>query len=383
MKRVLIYVLGAVTLVAAVSAYLYVRPDIAARVFLGAAPSPVEMNLRHVHVVPEADKKTRAIVAAARLFLDSLDDNQRQAATYRFTDNAQRANWSNFPQGMVPRGGVKLGALSKLQRASLDKLLGELLSEDGVRNITYQLAAEDMLVSGGLSGVMKYGSEYFYAAFLGEPSTTEPWMFQFGGHHLAINATVFGPDVSFSPMLTGGQPLHLRLDGDDVFITHGETAAAQAFMDSLTDDQREQAIRAERRIGLVLGPGKYGVTVAPEGIQGSELTAMQRTLLLDVIEARLGFLNDDDYAQKMKTVGAEIEDTYFGWWGRQDEVGAAYFRVTTPSLVLEYASQDDEGAADHAHSMYRELDNDYGSAWIGAGGSTNLSSDNGAPAQGR
>ena len=383
MKRVLIYLLGAVTLVAAVLAYLYVRPDIAARVFLGAAPSPVEMNLRHVHIVPEADKKTTAIVAAARLFLDSLDDNQRHAATYRFTDNAQRANWSNFPEGMVPRGGVKLGALSKLQRVSLDKLLGELLSEDGVRNITYQLAAEEMLVSGGLSGVMKYGSEYFYAAFLGEPSTTEPWMFQFGGHHLAINATVFGPDISFSPMLTGGQPLHIRLDGDDVFITQRETAAAQAFMDSLTDDQRKQAVRAEHRIGLVLGPGKYGVTVAPEGIQGSQLTAMQRTLLLDVIEARLGFLNDDDYAEKMKVVVAEIEDTYFGWWGQQDVLGAAYFRVTSPSLVLEYASQDDEGTADHAHSMYRELDNDYGSAWIGAGSSTNLSSDNGAPAQGR
>ena len=368
MKRVLIYLLGAVTLVAAVFAYLYVRPDIAARVFLGAAPSPVEMNLRHVHVVPEADKKTSAIVAAARLFLDSLDGNQRQAATYRFTDNAQRANWSNFPEGMVPRGGVKLGALSKLQRVSLDKLLGELLSEDGARNITYQLAAEDMLVSGGLSGVMKYGSEHFYAAFLGEPSTTEPWMFQFGGHHLAINTTVFGPDISFSPMLTGGQPLHLRLDGDDVFITQRETSAAQAFMDSLRDDQRKQAVRAEHRIGLVLGPGKYGVTVAPEGIKGSELTAMQRTLLLDVIEARLGFLNDDDYAEKMKTVVAEIEDTYFGWWGWPDEVGAAYFRVTTPSLVLEYASQDDEGPADHAHSMYRDVDNDYGSAWIEAGG---------------
>ncbi|MYF18164.1 MAG: DUF3500 domain-containing protein, partial [Gemmatimonadetes bacterium] len=245
-------------------------------------------------------------------------------------------------------------------------LLGELLSEDGVKNITYQLAAEDLLISGDLFGAMKYGSEYFYAAFLGEPSTTEPWMFQFGGHHLAINATVFGPDVSFSPMLTGGQPLHLRLDGDDIFITQRETAAAQAFMDSLTDEQKGQAVRAEQPIDLLLGPGKYGATVAPEGIKGSELTAMQRTLLLDVIEARLGFMNNDDYAEKMKTVVAEIEDTYFGWWGRQGVLGAAYFRVTSPSMVIEYAVQNGEGTIDHAHSMYRELDNDYGSAWIGA-----------------
>ena len=366
MKRVLIYLLGAVIVLAAIFVFLLFRPDVATRIFFGAAPSPVEMNIRPAHDVPAADEKTAAIVAAARRFLDALDDNQRQAATYRFTDNAQRSNWSNFPEGMVPRGGIKLGTLSGSQRARLDGLLGELLSEDGVRNVTYQLAAEDMLVSGDLGSVMKYGSAHFYAAFLGEPSTTAPWMFQFGGHHLAINATVFGPNVSFSPMLTGGQPLHLRLDGDDVFIPQRETSAAQAFMDGLTDEQREKAVRAERPIDLMLGPGKYGATVAPEGIKGSELTARQRTLLLDVIEARLGFMNDDDYAEKMKSVVAGIEDTYFGWWGRQDVLGAAYFRVTGPSLVLEYAIQNGEGTVDHAHSMYRELDNDYGSAWIGA-----------------
>ena len=340
LKRVLICLLGVVIIVAAIIAYLLIRPDVGARIFFGVDPSPVEIALKHAYDVPAADNRTVAIVAAARRFLDSLDDNQRHAATYRFTDNAQRSNWSNFPEGMVPRGGVKLGVLSDIQRANLDKLLGELLSDDGVKNITYQLAAEDLLIEEDLFGVMKYGSEYFYAAFLGEPSTTEPWMFQFGGHHLAINITVFGPDVSFSPMLTGGQPLHLSLDGEDIFIVQREAAAAQAFMDSLSDDQREQAVRAEQPIDLLMGPGEYGATAAPEGIRGSELTAMQRSLLLDVIEARLGFMNNDDHARKMKTVTAEIEDTHFGWWGPQGVLGGAYFRVISPSLVLEYAVQD-------------------------------------------
>ena len=228
------------------------------------------------------------------------------------------------------------------------------------------MAAEDTLVPGDPFGVMKYGSKHFYAAFLGEPSTSEPWMFQFGGHHLAINATVFGPHVSFSPMLTGGQPLRLRLDGEDIFIAQEETAAAQAFMDSLDDGQREQAVRAAEAIDLQLGPGKFGATVTPEGLRGNRLAAMQRTLLLDLVEARLGFLNDDDRAEKMKTVAAEIEDTWFGWWGPQDVRGSVYFRVTGPSVTLEYAGQNGGGAVDHAHSMYREPDNDYGSAWIAA-----------------
>ena len=161
MKRVLTCIASVMVAAAAILVFLFLRPDIAAWVFFGTAPSPVEMTLRQTHDVPAADGKTEAIVAAARLFLDSLDDNQRQAATYRFDDNAQRSNWSNFPEGMVPRGGVRLGALSELQRENLDRLLGELLSEDGVRNITYQLAAEDMLVPEDMFGAMKYGSEFF------------------------------------------------------------------------------------------------------------------------------------------------------------------------------------------------------------------------------
>ncbi len=366
MKRVLIYLLGAVIIAAAVFFFLNFRPDIGARVFFGVDPSPVEINFKQTYDVPATDKKTAAIVAAAKLFLDSLGNNQRQAATYRFTDNTQRSNWSNLPEGMVPRGGVKLGVLSESQRAKLDKLLGELLSEYGVKYITYQLAAEDLLIPNGLFDNTKYGSEYFYAAFLGEPSTTEPWMFQFGGHHLAINVTVFGPHASFSPMLTGGQPLHLRLDGDDIFIVQRETAAAQAFMDSLTDEQKRQVVRAERPIDLLLGPGKYGASAAPEGIRGSELTAKQKTLLLDVIDARLGIMNNHDHAEKMKSVVAEIENTYFGWWGREGVLGAAYYRVTSPSMVVEYAVRNGEDTVDHAHSIYRELDNDYGAAWIKA-----------------
>ncbi len=366
MRRVLICIAGAALALAPILVFLWFRPDSAARVFFGASAAPVEIALRRSYDVPAADEKSVAIAAAARLFLDSLERSQRQEATYPFTDNVQRANWSNLPERMVPRGGIKLGALTEIQRELLDKLLAEFLSEYGVDNVVYQLAAEDTLFSGRASGATQSGSDLYYAAFLGEPSTTEPWMFQFGGHHLAINATVFGPHVSFSPMLTGGQPLRLRYDGEDIHITQRETEAAQAFMNSLTAEQKRQAVRAERAVRLWLGPGKYGEDIVPEGIKGSDLTIPQKTLLLNVIEARLGFINDDDFAEKMKVVKADIEDTYFGWWGRQDVLGAAYFRVTSPSLVLEYAPRNGSGTVDHAHSVYREPANDYGSAWIAA-----------------
>jgi len=267
---------------------------------------------------------------------------------------------------MVRRGGVILGDLTEIQRTSLDKLLAEFMSEDGVTNILHQLFAEDTLGRGRTSD-MNFSSDIFFASFLGEPSTTEPWMFQFGGHHLAINATVFGPNISFAPMLTGGQPMHITYEGIELVIAERETAAAQAFMDSLSEAQEKLALRGNLPINLLLGPGRDNTVLAPEGIKGGELSDEQKLLLLEVVRARLGFINDDDFAGKMATVEAEIDDTYFGWWGPQGTLGTAYFRVTGPQIVLEYAPQGSRGGlTDHVHAIYREPNNDYGALWIGA-----------------
>ncbi|MYG27137.1 MAG: DUF3500 domain-containing protein [Boseongicola sp. SB0677_bin_26] len=92
-------------------------------------------------------------------------------------------------------------------------------------------------------------------------------------------------------------------------------------------------------------------------------------MLVALIRTRLGFINDDDRAARMETVRAELDDTYFGWWGPQDAPGFAYFRISAPSTVIEYAPQDTLAEAreqGHAHSIYRDLKNDYGMAWIGA-----------------
>ena len=363
-RRILKYVLGVAVVILAIGIFSLQYPKLITQIVFGANTAPVELALRGSYSAREGDEKTAAIASAATAFLASLNDAQKKAATYAFSDNAQRSNWSNFPEGMFPRGGLKLRELTEAQRANLDNLFAEFMSEKGVRNIDYQLAAADTLRS---SSFLRYGSAFYSVAFLGEPSTDRPWMFQFGGHHLAINITVYGPDVSFSPMLTGGSPLRLRYGGEEIFITEEETTAARAFLDSLDSEQKKRAVRGEQAIDLRFGPGKYGAVAAPEGVKGSSLTDTQKGLLLGVIAARLGFINADDLAAKMASVKAEIDDTYFGWWGPQGVQGAAYFRVTGPSIVLEYAPQDGGSATGHAHNIYRNPRNDYGSAWIGTG----------------
>ena len=333
----------------------------------GEAGETVDLKLAQTIEVGPADEKAEAIVTAATAFLATLSDEQRKAATYEFNDNTQRALWSNFPTSFVARGGIMRKDLNATQLAALDALLNEVMSADGARNARLQMAADDTLVGGNGGPAADFGSGFYYVAFLGEPSTASPWMFQFGGHHLALNVTLVGAKASFSPMLTGGQPLTVEFEGQKVYITRKEVEAAEAFLASLTPEQKAQAIRGDEAINILLGPGEYGTTLAPEGVKGADLTDAQQTLLLAVIEARVGQFNARDAAAKMAQVRNGIGDTYFGWWGPVEPFGAAYFRIAGPRIALEYGPQSLGGdATEHAHNMYRDPTNDYGAGWVAA-----------------
>ncbi len=317
----------------------------------------------------EADAQSTAIVTAAEAFLATLTDDQRKAAVFGFTDAAQRANWSNLPIDMVPRNGVPWGELDDEQRVALTALLGTVLSEDGLRMVQEQMAADQTLADAEANGTgsgpkLTFGQAYYYVSFLGEPSTTAPWMLQFGGHHLAINATVAGPDLTLSPTLTGGQPLKYTLDGKAVWIVEKEVTEAKALLDSLSPDQKAKAVIGTQRIDLVLGPGKDGMTMQPEGLQASEMTAEQKAMLRSLIEARLDIMNDDDLEAKMAEVDAALDDTWFAWSGPVDDATISYWRVTGPKLFLEYSPQELGGdLSQHTHNMYRDPTNEYGAAW--------------------
>lgn len=318
-----------------------------------------------------ADAQTLAIVDAARLFLDSLDAAQRQSAVFPFADQAQRLNWSNFPDPVVPRAGLRWGDLSGDQRAALSALLGTVLSSRGAEMVRLQMAADDAnaVMHGGDAPPgrpkVNFGSDWYYVSFLGEPAADAPWTLQFGGHHLAINATVAGPHVTLTPTLTGGEPLKFTLEGQPVHLTGDEIAAARALLGSLDDAQRARAVVSDTRIGLVMGPGEEGRALPPEGLAGSAMTEAQKALLLNLIAVRVGILNDDDAGHAMADIAAHLDQTFFGWWGPVAEGEAAYVRVTGPVLLLEYSPEDMDGdPTDHAHNIWRDPTNDYGAGWV-------------------
>ena len=56
------------------------------------------------------------------------------------------------------------------------------------------------------------------------------------------------------------------------------------MLSSLNEAQRKQAILDFQMRDLVLGPGRDGQTIQPEGVKASALTEKQRQMLLDLAE---------------------------------------------------------------------------------------------------
>ncbi|HEX4166513.1 MAG TPA: DUF3500 domain-containing protein [Bryobacteraceae bacterium] len=347
---------------------------------------------------------TSQILRAANTFLSTLDDKQRQAVLYSFDDQEQRKRWSNFPTPVVPRGGISLKQMSQQQRAAAVELLSTVLSPMGLEKVNeIRMADDDFRVNGsqqhrppgggppngnggppnpGPNGPPSqqagrrgpahgqhfnhddlFGSNLYYISFVGKPSTTAPWMLQFGGHHLALNITMAGTRDVMTPTLTGAQPATFKVNGQTIRPVGRESDKGLTLVQSLDAEQRKQAVLSYRVPDLVLGPGQDGKKIAPEGLKVSSMKDKQRALLLDLMAEWVGIINKDSASARMAQLKEDLDDTWFAWSGPTTFApGAnitAYYRIQAPHLVIEYAPQNDE-PANHVHTIYRDPTNDYG-----------------------
>jgi hypothetical protein len=322
---------------------------------------------------------TARVVTAANAFLATLGDAERARCTFGFT-SSQRTGWSNLPTGIFQRNGVRFGDMTPRQREAALALVAAALSREGYQKVTDIMNGDEVLKNagggrtggrpggagagapGGRGGGVRFGLDEYYIALLGTPSTTAPWMIQFGGHHLAINVTVVGPNSVMTPSLPAAQPAKYTLNGQTIRPLGRENDKGFALINALNAAQRKQAILNYEVSDLVLGPGADGKVIQPEGILASALDAAQQGLLLDIVHEWVGILNDDAAAAKMSEIKANLPRTYFAWSGATNNGSLAYYRIQGPTLVIEYAPQ--QGDLDHIHTIYRDPTNDYGARLV-------------------
>jgi len=323
---------------------------------------------------------TKRIVSAAHALLATLDDAGRAKVQFPF-EGPQKARWSNLPSGIFQREGLRIADLTSTQRDAVRTLLTTALSRQGYEKAEAIMQGDEMLRQGapangpgggrrggrpgGPGGGVNFGKDQYFLAFLGTPSTTQPWMLQFGGHHLAINLTMGGSQASMTPSLPAAQPATYTIEGRTVRPLGAENDKAFALINALDNAQRSQAILPYRVADLVLGPGQDGRTIQPEGIRASALTASQQAMLLELAREWAGIMHDAFATARMAEIKANLPNTYFAWSGPTEvEVGKnikSYYRIQGPKLFIEYAPQPLGGDLSmHVHTMYRDPTNDYG-----------------------
>jgi hypothetical protein len=312
----------------------------------------------------KAQTATSRIVSAANIFLSTLDEQQRQSALFAFDDEKQRARWSNLPVSFVSRAGVSLKELNAAQRSAALALVSSALSRRGFEKVEQIMEGDQVnRIKEGNNPI--FGKDLYYLSILGKPSEKDPWMLQFGGHHLALNITIAGERGVLTPTLTGAQPALYTSNGKTVRPLGQESDKASALLNALDENQRKQAILSYRLADLVLGPGQDGKTIQPEGLKASAMNDRQRAMLIDLISEWAGIIHESAAVARMAELKAGINDTWFAWSGPTTATPGsnitAYYRIQGPHLVIEYAPQRLGGDPSmHVHTMYRDPTNDYG-----------------------
>ena len=316
---------------------------------------------------------TAKVVDAANAFLATLSPAERAKGIFGF-NSSQKTGWSNLPTGIFQRNGLRFGDMTPRQRQAALALVAAALSREGYQKVTDIMNGDEVLKNSGggrtggrpggrgPGGGIRFGLDEYYMALLGTPSAIDPWMIQFGGHHLAINVTVVGPNNVMTPSLPAAQPAKYTLNGQTIRPLGRENDKGFALINALNARQQKRAILDYQVTDLVLGPGADGKVIQPEGIPASELDARQQALLLDVVHEWVGILNDEAAAAKMAEIKANLPKTYFAWSGATNNGGLAYYRVQGPTVIIEYAPQ--QGDLDHIHTIYRDPTNDYGAKLV-------------------
>lgn len=314
---------------------------------------------------------TEPVRNAAERFIASLTSVQL-ARTMFPVDDPQWRKWMN--QHFYLRQGVSMAELTDAQREAAFGLLRASLSAKGVeltRNImrlneTLAELAEDHAF---------LGEWLYHISILGMPSATQPWGWQFSGHHVIINYFVLGDQVVMTPLFVGSEPVRATSGKyKGIVILQQEQNDGLEMLRSLNDAQRQQAVLNFSKTGNnnLTEAFKDNVILDYAGIRGKDLTSAERGRLRDLMRVYVSNMDDGHARVKMQEVEKHMENTWFAWIGGTEADSAFYYRVQSPVILIEFDHQRPANlakfAADpkkptqqHIHCVVRTPNgNDYG-----------------------
>jgi hypothetical protein len=311
------------------------------------------------------------MAGAADKWLGSLNGDQKAKAALDFNDK-ERFNWHFTPyqdSSKKPKHkGLPLEEMTKEQKEAALALLRAGTSASGYEKATTIMSLENILLDLEKgSGPTRNPGNYFFTVF-GTPSKTAAWGWRVEGHHLSLNFTLDkGKVVSSTPAFFGANPavwLAGPKKGTEL-LPEAEDYAKELFK-SLDDDQKKVALQKEPFPEIeeaAKTPTKVG---APKGLAYSKMTDKQRELLQKLIDGYADRLPADIAKVELARVKeAGIDKVQFAYQGGLAQGEKHTYRVQGPTFVIEFLNIQEDSAknpADHIHSAWRSLKDDFGVA---------------------
>ena len=293
----------------------------------------------------------------ANRFLVALSPEQRAKAMFLFGDD-ERMNWHFIPK---ERKGLPFREMMPHQRHLASALLASGLSQVGYSKAVTIMSLEDVLrIMEKDSGERRNPEKYYFSIF-GTPSDAGAWGWRVEGHHLSQNYTVANGQVVDGPSFFGSNPAEVR-EGPrkGLRVLSAEDDLGLELIHALDEPLQKTAIVDGTAYTDILTAASRKAALAgqPSGLSASKMNPKQFDAMRALAELYARNLPDELARRRVKQIDDAGRNAHFAWAGGLNPRDPHYYRIQTSAFLIEF--DDTQDNANHIHSVWRDLGNDFG-----------------------
>jgi hypothetical protein len=266
----------------------------------------------------------------------------------------------------MERVGVSLLKLDDAQSEQLGPLLATALSPEGLLAARGVMKHENILrrveTEAGVANASRRDPGLYYTAIFGKPARGSAWSWRFEGHHLSLNVSeIPGEPPAVGPVFIGANPARVLTGPNAGFrLLAAEEDLGRELITMLSEASRRTAtLRDTAFAEIVTGNDPKVRSLELEGLAAADMSAEEKAQLRRLIElytARLTAASAREALARLDRAG--FEKVRFAWAGGIESGQPHYYRVHGPTMLIEY--DDTQNNANHIHTVYRDLDRDFG-----------------------
>lgn len=298
-----------------------------------------------------------AVTGAAHAFLNSLSAQQAAKAKFSFRDE-ERFNFHFIPR---ERKGLPLREMDGAQKHLAHALLSAGLSQSGYIKATSIMSLEAILKEMEKDTTGRRDPEGYFFSVFDEPSEIGTWGFRVEGHHLSLNFTIVNGKVKGAPTFFGTNPAEVRQGPRKGLRVLGrEEDLARDLYKALDASQKKTALVSETAYKDILTAAsrKAALDGQASGLSAAKMNAKQREMLRNLVAEYIESFPDQIAEIRREQLKKAGNNMYFAWAGVEERGGPHYYRVQTPSFLIEYDNTQND--ANHVHAVWRDFDGDFG-----------------------